>query len=346
MDLPTPHIWVLLGQRAGDNAQAQDLARRLGGRIEDKQLRFNRLSDLPNVLLGVGFKTLDTGTRLHPPWPDIVIATARRAAPVSIAIKRASGRRTLTVHLGRPRMALQDFDLVLCTPQYDVPQAPNVVSLVFPFAQARSVSIDLRVRFEKTWSHLPGPWIAGVIGAGKFPVRFGPAELDGFAAGLNALAKRMGGSVILMDSPRSTAGAINHVAAAMDVPHWLWVRGDGDNPYQAALAMADVFAVSSDSVSMVSEMVQTGKPAHVFHLPVSGLAPRWSAQAGVMAGLARKGILSPPRDVSAFLSVLDNKGWIGDLAQGRGPSQTFRASSEHADAVARIRALLKQRVTD
>lgn len=346
MDKTSPHIWVLLGTRAGDNAQALELARQLGGRTERKQLNFNRLSGLPNLVIGSGFKTLKRGHDLVPPWPDIVIATGRRAAPVSLAIKDASGGQTMSVHIGRPRMLLERFDLVLSTPQYNLPEASNVVPLLFPFAQAKAVPMEVKERFEQTWSHLPKPWIVGVIGAGKFPVRFGEAELDGFAAGLNGLAKRWAGSVILMDSPRSEAGAIQRVAARVNVPHWLWTRSVGDNPYQAALALADCFVVTSDSVSMVSEMVQTGQPVHAYLLPVFGAVPRWSTRRGFASVLARKGILSPPRDIGAFLSALEGKGWIGDLARGLAPSQAYCASAEHADAVARIIALWRLRAMD
>lgn len=341
----SPHIWVLLGARAGDNAQALELARQLGGQVESKQLHFNGLSGLPNLALGSGFKTLRGDCGLAQPWPDIVIATGRRAAPVSLAIKEASGGRTLSVHIGRPRMALDRFDLILSTPQYGLPRVENVVPLVFPFARAKTVSPELKVQFEEMWAQLPRPWIAGVIGAGKFPMRLGDTELVGFADGLNSLATRLGGSILLMDSPRSRTGAIRKVADHLDGPHWLWTRGVGDNPYQAALALTDQFAVTSDSVSMVSEMVQTGRPVHVYHLPVSGGVPRWSAQDGLAARLSQKGILSPPRDVRAYLSVLLDKGWIGDLGRGLSPPKHYQPSAEHPAAVKRIIALWRSRVT-
>lgn len=344
MNKPKPKIWVLLGARAGDNAQALELAQRLGGTVERKPLRFNRLSDLPNFVLGAGFKTLTDVAALSAPWPDVVIATGRRAAPVSLAIKAASGQRSVAVHLGRPRMRLGRFDLVLSTPQYGLPPAPNVMKLLFPFAQAKAVLDDLKSSFASEWSHLPHPWIAGVIGAGKFPLRFGTEELDGFAAALDRLAKDLGGSVILMDSPRSAAGAIQRVAGRVTSPHWMWTRGIGDNPYQAALALSDQFAVTSDSVSMVSEMVQTGKPVHVFHLPVSAIAPRWSAQTGVAAWLARHGVLSPPRNVATLHGRLEDRGWTGDLGRGVLPSRAFQSGNEHALAVERINDLLRQRV--
>lgn len=345
METARPHVWVLLGARAGDNAQALELARRLNGTVVSRQLAFNRLSNLPNWLLGAGMRSVQgqVARALAAPWPDIVVATGRRTAPVNLAIKKASGGQSLAIQIGRPRMALARFDLVLTTRQYGLPEDENVVLLDFPFAVAKDVPEVVLSHFRSLWSHLPKPWIVGVIGAGKFPLRFGVAEITGFARSVDALAQRLGGSVILMDSPRSTPGAIAAVADKIIAPHWHWTRGEGDNPYQAALRLADQLAVTSDSVSMVAEMVQSGTPTHVYHLQVSALVPGWSADQGLAASLARKGLMSPPRNVGTFVSRLAAKGWIGNLNTGTAPENAFAADGQHDAAVRRILTLWRSR---
>jgi mitochondrial fission protein ELM1 len=347
MEKRQPHIRVLLGARAGDNAQALELARQLGGPVTPTPLAFNALSGLPNWLLGAGVKTLtgEAAATLDAPWPDIVVATGRRTAPVNLAIKEASGGRSLAIQLGRPRMPLARFDLVLTTAQYGLPQDDNVVMLDFPFAVARQVPEATLARFRERWSHLPRPWIVGVIGAAKFPIGFGSAEIEGFAYAVDALARRHNGSVILMDSPRSVPGAIAAVAHRISVPRWHWTRGDGDNPYQAALRLADRLAVTSDSVSMVAEMVQSGTPTAVYHLPVSPLVPSWNAGAGLAGHLARSGLISPPRSVTAYLSRLMAKGWVGNLNTGSEPVQAFTPDGGHEAAVQRILTLWGSRAT-
>ena len=79
--MTTPTVWALLGRRAGDNAQILTLAEGLGFRLERKQLRFNRQSALPNVLLGASLLGLAPESRdlLQPPWPDAIV-TAGGAA--------------------------------------------------------------------------------------------------------------------------------------------------------------------------------------------------------------------------------------------------------------------------
>jgi len=335
-------VWVLLGSRAGDNAQALELARRVGGETVEKPLRFNQLAGLPNWATGAGFATLEQQSRqtLKPPWPDLVIATGRRTARISLAVRKRSGGKTKIVQLGRPRLPLGRFDLVLTTPQYGLPPGANILELPIPFAAAKPVDAATLSLFQAAWQDLPKPWIVGVIGAAKFPQRLSKTEGLNFARSLSELAQVSGGSVILLDSPRSDRDALQHLAELVTVPKWLGQRGAGHNPYQATLALGDQFAVTSDSVSMVSEMLATGKPTTVFHLPVSGLVPRWRATAGLSAMLARSGILSPPRNVAGFMAGLEKAGWIGNLNEGR--VATERADVTHAldRAVARVRALI------
>jgi uncharacterized protein len=339
-DLARPLIWVLKGLRAGDTAQTMALALQLGGRVETKQLAFTALHVLPNVFLGARVSHLTAAARLllRPPWPDLVVATGRRTAPVALWIKQQSGGRSKTVQLGRPRMALSAFDLIVTTPQYGLPLRDNVAEMSLPFAIAKTVDAETLRSFGMLWKNLPRPHVLAVVGASKFPQRLTKHELLKYAGLLNRQAA--GGSVILLDSPRSPTGSMEIVRTALTVPHWAFQRGEGSNPYQPALALCDQLVVTSDSVSMVSEMLSTGKLTWVFRLPVSALAPRWLAKAGVGAQLAEAGLLHPPRDVDGFVQQLLNKGMIGDLALGVSPKVKPSGNSHHHEVVQRIKTLL------
>jgi uncharacterized protein len=94
-----PLIWVLKGLRAGDSAQAMELALQLGGRVEGKQLTFNHSHALPNWMLGarVSHLTAEARALLRPPWPDLVVATGRRTSPVAQWIKQQSAHGVVGV---------------------------------------------------------------------------------------------------------------------------------------------------------------------------------------------------------------------------------------------------------
>lgn len=343
-----PRIWVLEGVRAGDTAQAVELAQRVatatGAVVERKPLAFNALHVLPNNLTGgsLAALTADARSLLCPPWPNLVIATGKRTAPVAVWVRQQAGPQTRIVQLGRPRMNLRLFDLVITTPQYGLPAGPNIVQLPLPFAAARPVPPEDVARQAQLWAGLPRPWHIVVVGGGKFPLRLGPAELTRYAALADAMAKAAGGSLMLIDSPRSPEGALALMAQQLAVPHWVFRRGQDNNPYQPALALGDVFCVTSDSVSMVTEMLGTGKPVHVFMLPEAPLSLRWRAESGLAARLARRGMLAPPRNVPGLMRGLVKAGVVGDLQQGSAPSRQADVSSHQQAAVERVSRLLRE----
>ena len=337
-----PLIWVLKGLRGGDTSQAMELALQLGGRVEAKQLHFNALHAVPNWLASARVFHLTSSARLvlRPPWPDLVVATGKRTAPVALWIKRQSGGHSKLVQLGRPRMALKHFDLVVTTPQYGLPAAPNVIELALPFAHPKAVvPADLEA-FNTEWSHLPRPWILGMTGGAKFPLRLNNRDLADFGKALNNRAQQTSGSVILLDSPRSPEGAIDKAAQHINAHKWLYRRGQSVNPYQAALAMCDELVVTSDSVSMVSEMLLTGKPTSIYRLPVSKFKPRWSADSGLGATLARSGLLHPPRDVDGFMERLMEAGVLGDIANNYKTEIRGNVETTHHAVIDRIIRLL------
>jgi uncharacterized protein len=339
--LQRPTVWVLKGLRAGDTAQAMDLALQLGARVEARQLQFNATSVVPNWLLGarVSHLTVQARAGLSPPWPDAVVATGRRTAAVALWIKHQSGGRTRLIQIGRPRMNLDRFDLVLTTPQYGLPQGGNVVELPLPITLPKSAAAQDLADFEKAWQHLPRPWLLAVVGGQKFPLRLGAEQLAGFGAALAARRQRSGGSVMLVDSPRSPAGALAVVAAQLGGPLWHYHRGQGPNPYGAALALCDVLAVTSDSASMLADMVATGKPTFVFRLPRAAYAPRWQAATGPLAALAARGILHAPRDVDGLVAALIQRGVVADLASGQEAAGGGFAD-EQAAVVERVKRLV------
>ena len=125
-------VWGLLGTRAGDNEQVQQLVRALGVPHELKRFVFNPLRHLPNRVLGARRRSA-AGGPLSPPWPDLVVSAGKRSVPVARWIRAQSGGRTKLVHFGRPRAPLAWFDLVITTAQYGLPESSRVLRNCLPF---------------------------------------------------------------------------------------------------------------------------------------------------------------------------------------------------------------------
>ncbi|MEM7427202.1 MAG: ELM1/GtrOC1 family putative glycosyltransferase [Pseudomonadota bacterium] len=331
----TPDVWVLQTARAGDSAQARALAEALGWPYELKDLRFNALHNAPNAWLGGTRATLNAPSkrRLEAPWPDLVIAVARRTVPVARWIRAQSGGRTRLVHLGRPRVNARHFDLVVSTPQYAVPEAVNVFQIPAPLHGPPAKNrLDA---WLNRYAHLPRPWTAIVLGGEPWPYRLDETAAKRLAAQVNQLV-RGEGSVIISDSPRTPAfvGPVLERALDCAVQHETWKSGD-ENPYPALLQLADRFVVTGDSASMLAETCGRGRPVFIFDLPSRPLAGATAAAARALAGV---GVLHPPRDMSRLHDRL--------IAGGHAERLGARTAYEHSPlpdalptAVARIREL-------
>ena len=267
---PDPRVWLLLGERQGDNAQVMALGKALGWPFGIKQLYFDPDCPIPFSKRGASLIGLDTmkTAAISGPWPDIVIAIGRRAAPVSRWIKQQSGGRSMTVHLGRPRDAYYKYDLIFTTPQYGLPPGKNVTNLTFPITLNREEDLDESAKFW--WprlSALPRPWTAMILGGPTTQMRF---DRD---VGVDLLAKAEAhingiGSLLITTSPRTSMDVADLMQTQTKVPHFMfrWSRNE-PNPYLAFLKLADAFIVTDDSVSMIAEAVDRQKPLFIYQLP-------------------------------------------------------------------------------
>ncbi|MCY7280664.1 MAG: mitochondrial fission ELM1 family protein, partial [Sphingomonas bacterium] len=250
-----PLIWVLIGERTGDNNQALALAEALGFPFEVKRLDYNALQSLSVWLPPTAITLTEAArARLAAPWPDLVIAIGRRSVPVARWIKRQSRGRTKLVRIGHPRIDPKLFDMVVTTRQYPVPPGSNVVLL--PVAMSRHIEPLEPSAAEKKWlDAVPTPrTLLAIGGATKYwtlPIaRIEQVVVDNVP----------GHSLIVVTSRRTDPVLVERMRAMASANPDLRLV-DGPSPRFAVLmAAADEILVTGDSVSMLSEAVLTGKP--------------------------------------------------------------------------------------
>ena len=124
----------MMGHKAGDNSQILALAEGLGWPFEIKHLVYRPTELLTNLLapltlLGIVRRR---SSPLAPPWPDLIISAGRRNEPPCRWIRAHAGKRVRLVHVGRPWARIENFDLVVTTPQYRLPKRPNVLHNTTP----------------------------------------------------------------------------------------------------------------------------------------------------------------------------------------------------------------------
>ena len=320
-----PRVWVLLGDRTGDNNQLLRLGGELGEPFRTLQLRYNPLHLLPPRILGATLATLDRESRaeVRPPWPDLVLGIGYRSVPVALEIRRRSGGRAKLVRLGNPRLGPANFDLVVTTPQYDVPAAPNVLHLPFGISTAAKLE---PTREEKDWlTKLPRPHRLLLIGGDTFMWHLDSDTVRGAATALAAKS----GSVIAVSSGRTKKAQTEAVAAGLKGSEHGLIWGRFPR-YQVLIEDADEIHVTADSVAMVSDAIATGKP-------VGLVLPQESASGRLFNRLAKAGLPVPIRDIRRF--------WLGVQEQGRAgtvdrPRSARSEDDPLAEAVDAVRDLL------
>ena len=263
-------VWCLLGRKAGDNTQVLALAEELGWGFQEKHIQARSWELLVHLGAGITLAGIDlkASTPLQPPWPDLVITAGRRNEPVARWIRRQSGDTTRLVHIGRPWAPLQAWDLIVTTGQYFLPTSDNIVHNALPLH--RHVDSDLVAAAQslrQQLKSLPRPWIAVLVGGDSGKFVFTPGKGARMGELVNRLAVEVGGSLLVSDSPRTPAVAMDVLQAQLTEPNLCHRCASGaDNPYAGMLALADAFVVTGESMSMLSEASGRAKPLFVYDL--------------------------------------------------------------------------------
>jgi len=283
---------VLADERPGNLNQALAVAEALAWPFVVKPLRYGPLARLPNGLLGASLLGLTKATRaaLAPPWPELVIAAGRRAAPVARWLKRRHPNAFL-VHLMWPGSA-RELDLVAAPAHDDLTERPGVI---------RTLGVPHRITPERLdaaaaalaprLGELPRPRIACLVGGSNRAMRFTPDDALGLARRASALARERGGSLLVTTSRRTGAACTAALARGIAAPHLLhrWSPDPADNPYPGLLGAADAVIVTADSASMCSEACASGRPVFLYR-PAGGVSAKL---ARLHAALEAAGHLRP-----------------------------------------------------
>lgn len=284
------------------------LAEALGLPFETRQLEYNRLHLLGPRILGRSLASLTAGSReaiLGGAPPDLTISTGHRSVPIVRALRHRSSGRTRAIHLGFPRVSPSHFDLVIATPQYPMPDHPNLLRVRYALTRREAAK-------DKEVGHIPAlPAPRHLLIVGGPTLYWRPdreALLKSVAAAMDE-ASRNRGSVMVTTSPRTPPALRDEIAQLLDrseVPTLLAEPGRFPS-YASLLASADTIMVTADSVSMISDAVATGRPIALLPITKSTLGR-------LVFGLSdaiRAGERVYPQDLRFFWKALQAAG-IGE----------------------------------
>jgi mitochondrial fission protein ELM1 len=331
-----PQIWLLLADKAGDNAQVEALARaldeRLGWRATLKRLivRPEWRVAKPKVAVRTDHVDLGASDPLEPPWPDLLITIGRRPSSVALWVRQQSGSRTKIILVGKPSSPIEWYDLVVVSAENRLPALANVLPIALPLMRVDREAVAAAVdAWAERLAPLPRPLVGLLVGGPTGPFRY-----DGrVVRRLLEVAQRTaaaGGTPWLLTSRRTPPPIVaerrDGLPAAGRLTAWQADLPAADNPYRALLGRADGLVVTGDSISMMVEVARLGRPLQLLRLPSSrlGTLDLWrrrlagrvfGAQAdGPLARLLyRLKLVTQTRTFDAFHDYLEERGLASPL---------------------------------
>jgi mitochondrial fission protein ELM1 len=282
--------WVLTTGEAGMRSQALGLAEAVGLPFVEKRVVLNApWSWLPGGLLSVPLTAAKfDGAPATPPWPRLVIGCGRRSIGPALAVKRASGGRTLAVYVQNPELAREKFDLVAAMPHDGVTGANVATSAT---ALHRVTEQRLAEARDEWRGRLcaDGPVLGVLVGGDNGGYRLTEAVTRQLIRIVERARREHGFSAAVTPSRRTDDAAramlTKGVTNAGLGTFW---DEKGENPYFGILALSDRLIVTAESISMISEALATGRPVHV--LSLEGRARRHDA---FLTRVVSQGLVSP-----------------------------------------------------
>ncbi|MFN3827158.1 MAG: mitochondrial fission ELM1 family protein [Micavibrio sp.] len=257
--------WIITEGIAGTENQCLGVAEALGVIPVIKRINLRQPWKTLSPYLACEQSWSFTGDPLCPPWPDLVIASGRKAIAASRYIKKQSIGQTFTVQIQDPRITMAGCDLI-AVPAHDNRTGENV--LVTDATPNRITSEKLeeaRHDFEDMFKTLPSPRVAVLIGGKSKVYDLTESNMATITKAMDNLDAQ-GYGLMVTASRRTGESNLHKLKDTLSrTKAFLW-DGEGTNPYFGMLAWADYIMVTADSASMISEAATTGKPVYVINL--------------------------------------------------------------------------------
>jgi mitochondrial fission protein ELM1 len=363
---PQPRIWLLLGNKKGDNGQVETIAdalhSQLGWRCERKniQVREPFLFGKPKVGPTLYHIERDQSDPLTAPWPDLIITVGRSPANVALWVKQQSNGHSKLVLVGKPSGYMERFDLIVTSAETLPAPYPNVLRINMPLMRVNQSAIDQGARdWAERFARLPRPLVAVMVGGPTNPFVYNASVTRQLVEEAERII-REGGTPYFTTSRRTPRDITVQLRRQLPPQALLydWTDSSADNPYMGLLGLADRFVVTGDSISMMVEVTHLHKPLQILPLPTGLLGgldqarrslARWlyqpadgSLAARLRVGLAhlayRAWLLRHTRHYPGFHQLLVDLGlatWLGQPA--RAPSGQL--PDDLPAVLARIRAV-------
>ncbi|GAB4169076.1 MAG: mitochondrial fission ELM1 family protein [Rickettsiaceae bacterium] len=270
VDNQSAKVWVLVDNRVGNAHQAIELAEVIGEKFETKKIEYNGFSKLPSYFLGMFPIHVKKSVLLNlksQTLPEIIISAGRRTAALALHLKKVAKTKGAVkiIQIMRPDIDPREFDLIVL-PQHDSFNytLPNIVRIIGALTNTQAKIQGLQNEFENKYPEI-GSFIAVIIGGSTkgYKLTLNNAKL--LAQSLSNLSENHSLPLFITFSRRTPENIKVYFKEKFAWPNIIYDPVSGEyNPYPALLGKAEYIISTTDSISMCSEAVSTGKSVYVF----------------------------------------------------------------------------------
>lgn len=270
-------IWVLADDRPGNYSQAVGLAEELDFEHKIVNISYGSFAVLPNILLGSSKRGLSNKAKASLSnldyFPKIIIAAGRRAAPISLYLKKKSGNKTKIIQIMNPDSAHRKFDCIIL-PRHDriKKSFTNVIRSIGALTKVNKSVLKYELKLHKNQlSKLSDKKkVAVLVGGDGKKTKFDLKSANILTDRLISLADNTNSELEIITSRRTPKKILNLITSKLKKTNISYNIFDfnkinkEDNPYLALIASADCFVATGDSVSMISEVCSLSKPVFIY----------------------------------------------------------------------------------
>jgi len=280
-----PKILILADNRIGTYSQAVALAQESGLEYEILFLEYNFLAILPNLFFPQSIIRLKKLSKLKilslPFKPYYIISAGRRLAPVALYLKNILLKKynfcPKIIQIMRPEINFNKFDFVII-PQHDEPNPPYPSNLILSLGSLckNNINFDDNHNF-KIIEDFKKPIFSLLIGGSSNKTKFTISSAQKLIDKSLKISQKYNASLIILNSRRTDFEINNFIKKTInkDIIFYDYNLLKNNNPYNKIISISDLFIISGDSVSMISECCSTGKPVLIFDdLKISSIKHR------------------------------------------------------------------------
>ena len=196
---------------------------------------------------------------------DVIISCGRKSVIPSIYLKKKFKNKIMNIHIQEPKVALNNFDLVV-VPEHDDLKGNNVLTSKGAVHYLTNDELDENENYLKHRINNQKKIVTLILGGPTKYYDYSNQVIDGIFSKIEKNFLKNNYQTIIIPSMRTPQDIIEKAKNYFDKDQIIIPNVD-KKAYLSSLKISDHIVVTCDSTSMISEAAITGKPIYVAQMP-------------------------------------------------------------------------------